>query len=248
MKNCDPIIDLKPIGEESSIKDVLRFGADILEGTVVGVVKGISGTAEDVLQGGVGICRGDFSKAADIVSKRAVGIVQGTIGAVCSGIAVGEAGYDSIVNDAPFITPSNRDHLTRLCQLGVYATTGGLLAEDAVPEGHACTNPGDACELPGVENGVFVGDEDELQQLIAVGEIQEAPLMESSEIERSAAERAAFLHAHGIEDTHGWEVHHVQPLAAGGADSADNMVLVSDEDHDRITAEHNRFYGWSRKA
>ena len=50
---------------------------------------------------------------------------------------------------------------------------------------------------------------------------------------------------HGYENTpEGYDVHHIVPVSEGGPDSVDNMVLVSEEEHDRITAAHRAYYGW----
>ncbi|MGI6647590.1 MAG: HNH endonuclease signature motif containing protein [Bacillota bacterium] len=55
----------------------------------------------------------------------------------------------------------------------------------------------------------------------------------------------AFLTEHGYTETpDGYEVHHIIPLSEGGADHPANMVLVLEEEHDQITAAHQRFYQW----
>ena len=46
----DDVIDVLPIGSKAEFKDVLRFGGNILEGTVKGVVQGVAGTAEDAFK------------------------------------------------------------------------------------------------------------------------------------------------------------------------------------------------------
>lgn len=90
------------------------------------------------------------------------------------------------------------------------------------------------------------GDEAKLQSVIAAGEIDGTTHVDAADVSRSAAERSAFLAQHGFDGTpEGAQVHHVHPLSEGGSDKADNMVLVSEADHDRITAEHRRFYGWN---
>jgi hypothetical protein len=55
---------------------------------------------------------------------------------------------------------------------------------------------------------------------------------------RSPAERAAFHREHPCPATGlrrgacpGWEVDHIQPLCAGGADHRSNMQWISKEDH-----------------
>lgn len=222
----DDVINVLPVDTKAEFKDFLRFGSDILEGTVKGVIHGVAGTAEDALKSTVELCKGNVGEAAKIAVDRVTNIGVGTVRTLQSGVAITEATVKSVVQDEPFITHENQIHLTRLCQLGVYAAAGVALASDSVPEGSHCAVPGDACQLPGVENGVFTGDASDLQNLIEAGEVEGA--------------------THGIEDSDGWEVHHIQPVAAGGEDSIDNMVLISPEDHDTVTAAHRAFYEWNK--
>ena len=244
----DDVIDVLPIGSKAEFKDVLRFGSNILEGTFKGVVQGVAGTAEDAFKSTVELGKGNVGEAAKIAVDRVTNIGIGTLRTVQSGVAITEATVKSVVTDEPFITHDNEVHLTRLCQLGVYTAAGAALASDSTPEGTQCMLSGDACQLPGVENGVFNGDAGDLQALIEAGEVEGAPHVAADDVDRSPMTRAEFLNAHGIEETEGWEVHHVQPVAAGGADSVENMVLISPDDHDTVTAAHREFYGWSKKG
>ena len=62
---------------------------------------------------------------------------------------------------------------------------------------------------------------------------------------RDIGARDAFLSVHGFDGVpEGYEVHHVVPLSEGGADTPDNMILVSEADHAAITSAHAGFYGW----
>ena len=244
----DDVIDVLPVGSKAELEDVLRFGGNILEGTVKGVVQGVAGTAEDAFKSTVELCKGNVGEAAKIAVDRVTNIGIGTLRSVQSGVAITEATVKSVVTDEPFITHDNDVHLTRLCQLGVYAAAGAAMASDSTPEGTQCTLSGDACQLPGVEKGVFNGDASDLQALIEAGEVEGAPHVAATDVDRSPMTRAEFLNAHGIEETEGWEVHHVQPVAASGADSVENMVLISPDAHDTVTAEHREFYEWSKKG
>ena len=97
-----------------------------------------------------------------------------------------------------------------------------------------------------VQNGMFIGDADDLNALIAAGELEDTTHVEAQDIERSIAVRDSFLSMHGFDGVpEGWEVHHIVPLCEGGADSTDNMILVKEELHDENTAAHRAFYGWS---
>lgn len=243
------VIDILPIGAKTDLKDVLRFGGNVLEGTVKGVLSGVASTASDALKGTAHLCRGEVKEAADIAVNRVTNIGIGAIKTVESGLAITEATVRAVVKDEPFLTEQNEKHMTRLCQMGVYVATGSAFVnEDNIPEGTHCAVHGDACALPGVENGVFTGDADDLQQLIEAGEVEGATYVSADDVERSAATRAEFLAAHGIEDAQGWEVHHVQPVSAGGEDAVENMVLISPEDHDAVTSAHREFYGWNRQS
>ena len=210
----DDVINVLPVDTKAEFKDFLRFGSDILEGTVKGVIHGVAGTAEDALKSTVELCKGNVGEAAKIAVDRVTNIGVGTVRTLQSGVAITEATVKSVVQEEPFITHENQIHLTRLCQLGIDAAAGASLASGSVPEGSHCAVPGDACQLPGVENGVFTGDASDLQNLIEAGEVEGATHVATEDVERSAATRAEFLATHGIEDSDGWEVHHIQPVAA----------------------------------
>lgn len=183
----DDVIDVLPVGSKAEFKDVLRFGGDILEGTVKGVIHGVAGTAEDALKSTVELCKGNVGEAAKIAVDRVTNIGVGTVRTLQSGVAITEATVKSVVTDEPFITPDNEVHFTRLCQLGVYAAAGASLASGSVPEGSHCAAPGAACQLPGVENGVFTGDASDLQNLIEAGEVEGATHVDTVDVEWSAA-------------------------------------------------------------
>lgn len=96
-----------------------------------------------------------------------------------------------------------------------------------------------------VENGMFVGDESDLEALIDAGKDPTAEHVEAEDSVRDPGVRAAFLAQHGYDELpEGYEVHHIQPISEGGADSVDNMILVSEAEHDEITAAHREYYGW----
>ena len=96
-----------------------------------------------------------------------------------------------------------------------------------------------------IDNGVFVGNDDELANLIEAGQQEGTTHIESDEIVRDISVRNEFLQAHGYTSVpEGYEVHHVVPLSEGGSDTPSNMVLVTEEQHEKITAAHADFYGW----
>ena len=144
-------------------------------------------------------------------------------------------------------TEKNKARMTAVCQAAVYVAAGGALIDDSAPQGDGCALNGDACSLPGVENGVFVGDGNDLQALIAAGEDPDAAYVSTADVSRDPGVRAEFLDAHGIDDTEGWQVHHVKPVSMGGMDVPENMVLIDPEDHQTITNAHAEYYGWHER-
>ena len=101
-------------------------------------------------------------------------------------------------------------------------------------------------ELSYVENGTFNGDEDDLNELSEMGMIDDAEHVDSDDIVRNLAERDRFLAMNGYDSVpSGCNVHHIIPLSQGGLDSADNMILLTEEEHAQITAQHREFYGWN---
>lgn len=246
-KANDDIIDVTPEGERASLSDIFNFVADIAADTVSGMIEGATHSAADVLDGASCLCRGDVGGAVKIAGRRVSHMFQGAVGIVQSGAAVTSACCDTLIHDAPFVTDANKHHLTRLCQAGVTGVTADALFSDDAPSGSECPLTEDACDLPGVENGVFVGDASDLKALTAAGEVPDTDHVSEADITRSEATKAAFLNAHGIEETEGWQVHHVVPLSEGGADDIHNMVLINPEDHRTITAEHADYYHWQKK-
>ncbi len=104
-------------------------------------------------------------------------------------------------------------------------------------------------QLDGVTNGMLVDNSsDNLDQIIALGELDEDmphTHIPSEMQHRDMEMRQVFLEQHGYDHTpEGYEVHHIIPVSEGGADTPDNMVLLSEEDHRQVTAAHQEYYGW----
>ena len=113
---------------------------------------------------------------------------------------------------------------------------------DSIPEDYACT------DISGVEDGVFVGDEDDVEDLADAGVVEDTDHIDTEDIVRSLAARNDFLSSIGYSELpEGFEVHHIIPLSEGGADDPSNMVLVPEEVHKEITALHGDAYGWHKK-
>lgn len=102
----------------------------------------------------------------------------------------------------------------------------------------------DVDNLPGVQNGMLT-DSSQLQQIIDMGEIDGAQHIHDDDIVRSEEMKKAFLHKYGYTEVPvGYEVHHIVPLSEGGADNPQNMILLSETDHNAVTAAQHIFYGW----
>lgn len=89
-------------------------------------------------------------------------------------------------------------------------------------------------------------------QAAAVAVIIAVVLSIIGEIDAPARDRAqvrAFLRAQGLERTpKGYEVDHIIPLCAGGADSPENMQLLTFEEHQQKTSIDLRWCYYLRKA
>lgn len=111
--------------------------------------------------------------------------------------------------------------------------------EPDIPDDYSCN------DMPGVEEGVFVGDDEDVNELAEAGEVEDSTHIDSDDIVRDLAARSEFLSSIGYEELpEGYEVHHIIPLSEGGSDTPDNMVLIYEEDHDKITDMHRDFYKW----
>lgn len=106
-----------------------------------------------------------------------------------------------------------------------------------------------ACnDIEGVEDGIFEGDNEELGILSEAGMVDGTDHIDAEDIVRNPAVRAEFLSILGYDSTpEGYEVHHIIPLSEGGTDDISNMVLLEEDDHAQITAEHSAFYDWKKE-
>ena len=102
-------------------------------------------------------------------------------------------------------------------------------------------------ELSGVDDGIFAGDEEELNELSEAGMLEDTEHIPSEEIERSLAMREEFLALNALDEVpEGYQVHHIIPLSEGCEDTPENMVLLTEEEHAAITAAHRDFYDWNK--
>lgn len=127
---------------------------------------------------------------------------------------------------------------------GVAESSGDAAA--AVSDAAVSTEDLACNSFDGVEGGVFDGSDEELNELSEAGMIEGSEHIDSEDIVRDPSVRAEFLASCGFESLpEGYEVHHIIPLSEGGTDDPSNMVLLTKEEHDAITAAHRNFYDWN---
>ncbi len=197
-----------------------------------------------------------YEQACERVVRRAEGMGRALGGAIESTCTLLEQASESKSPES-FLNKRNAKRVAQVAMIGL--GTGLLL--DAAFDGDGIDADADGglndhadaqlaayagLDPAAVQNGMFVGDADDLNALIAAGEQDNAVHVDAEDVERSIAVRDSFLAMHGYDSVpEGWEVHHIVPLSEGGADSADNMILVTEAVHDEITAAHRAFYGWN---
>ena len=125
------IVDVRPIGEESQLKDVIDFGTDVVVDSVVGVMDGLVGTGKDIWLSGLKLSHGETDQAAEIIKRRAHGVIEGIGETMKDGVNLAEAGVDALVNEKEFLTVENKERLTKVCKTGLYALLGGSLMDDS---------------------------------------------------------------------------------------------------------------------
>lgn len=244
----DTVLDARTSDDSTDLTDILNFTGRIALGTVQGVVSGAATLVTDAARGCVELSRGNVGKAADIIVERGCAVVQGAVTTAESAVEVLQSGANAVLHDKPFITPENEARLTRLTQTALYVAGGCVLSEDAASETETCRSMTDACSLPGVENGRFVGSAEELEALTEAGQIPDTEHLSADEVHRDPKVAEAYREQHGLVGANEYELHHIHPLSEGGADHPDNLVAITPEEHDRITAAHARYYGWNEKT
>lgn len=125
---------------------------------------------------------------------------------------------------------------------GVHITTEGT---DALMTDHGIIPDFNVNDLPGIEHGMLVNDfYGTLEQIAHTGEVDGAQHID--DVVRSVGAKMDFLNMNGyLSEPEGFQIHHIVPLSEGGADTSNNMILLSEEDHEFITSMHRIFYGWN---
>ena len=229
-----------------------RTGVHLATGILAGTAATIN-TAAGALND---VCHGRTEKAFDRVGRRVDQVVAG-FGEALDGTA--QLVEDAAKAPSPEAFLSNGKNARRaafIASLGIGALAGASLL-DSAGDADVDAEPGGLDGMPegsftyaslpegSVENGMFVGDGADLQSLIDAGKDPMAEHVDAEDTVRDPAVRAEFLAQHGYDELpEGYEVHHIQPISEGGADSVENMILVSEDEHDEITAAHREYYGW----
>ncbi len=202
-------------------------------------VKGVKNTVNTVTTVAKDIRKGDYDQALEHAGEHLERSLYGIGSSIENSVRLLDAAAKAKSADEFF----SSSHNVKLASSAAMLAVGSAIAVNALSDDDdaaAVDGP-----IPGMdENGMFTGDEDDLQELIAAGEVPDSEHVDN--VERDLSARGKFLAAHGWDSVpEGYEVHHIQPLSEGGSDTPDNMILVSKEDHDIITAAHRRYYHWS---
>ena len=100
--------------------------------------------------------------------------------------------------------------------------------------------------LEGVLNGMLV-DENKLDIIIEEGIRRGLNRWRrlSERAERCQETVDAFLGKYGYESIpFGYELHHIVPIAQSGADVVENLILLTADDHKKVTDKHRKVFKW----
>lgn len=241
----------------------LTVGTKVLLKASGAIIKGTTNTVVTTAKFAEAVTRGDAVGATRVVGNKIANMaVAGCATAKNVGDLLDEAEKCANDKNRPFLTKETERKLVATAALGTAVGVGAYLGcsdgDDASdsssdsmdpPAINHWTESGDTltCPIDGDDcDAILARNDDRLTDLISEGEIDGTEHVDSDDVHRSMAVRNHFLHDHGFDSVpEGYEVHHKIPLSQGGPDSTDNMILVSEEDHDRITAEHRKFYHWN---
>lgn len=191
------------------------------------------------------LLKGDISGAADCAFSRLGSAGRGVASALQGGTEIlGEALSGKPAEE--LFSAKNASAAASLLTLGAAVDIGsGLLGgsgAESAPLPDLSALPSDA-----VDDGMFKGDSDDLKTLAEAGELPDTEHVPSDEVPRSEAAKQAFLEQEGYDaQPEGYDIHHIVPLSEGGQDVPENMILLSEDEHDAVTAAHRDFYGWNR--
>ena len=101
-------------------------------------------------------------------------------------------------------------------------------------------------DMEWVRNGMLV-DESKLDIIIDEGITRGLNrwLRLSDRAERCQETMEAFLGKYGYDSIPvGYELHHIVPIAQSGADSVDNLILLTSDAHKKVTDKHREVFKW----
>ncbi len=233
---------------------ITKVVAEVATGATLDIAKGAAHTLEDTVKATQCLGRQDYDGACAILGKRIEGTFVGTVKRLeVAGELVEEAGKCLSDKDRPFLTKENTQKLTTVATVGLVSLAGvSFIDDDDIDDSESSDYiesssgllPSNA-EIFTINNGIFEGDQSDLEVLARAGQIEGTEHLDAEELDRNLAVRDAFLHEHGYSSIpNGYEVHHIIPLSEGGADVPENMVLITEEEHNYITATHSGFYNW----
>lgn len=249
---------------------LMDIGWGIAKGTLGGTARALLGSGRTAYEIGKAVVSRDVDAAADIAKRKAEGVISGAKVLAAESACLGRDVCNNYLQDRELVDERSKARIIRLgsaissIMLAGHIVQGVMLDDDCGTEasGDADCNAGaygygyvhgfvpavDVDELPGVENGRLV-DDSSLDSIIGMGEVPDSHHLDSSQYVRDLSARSTFLQQHGLESVPaGYEVHHIIPLCQGGADTPDNMILLSAEEHARVTAAHSAYYGWGQQG
>lgn len=209
------------------------------------IYAGLKNTAKDLTQAGECLAKKDYKGAGNVAYRHCARKVKAM--ANLAGM-VGQTAWSSAkrkYQGREVFQGNNRRRMIMLCGVAVAAIIAHEVADELYSDTYELV---DVDELAGVEHGMLV-DDSQLDEIINMGKIEDTEHIPAEDIIRSEAVRMDFLQAHGYDKLpDGYEIHHIIPLSEGGADSPENMILLTEEQHDIVTAAHAGYYGWNRHS
>lgn len=229
-----------------------HIGGEVLKREMTATAKGVikaGGTlvkyggqaTAGVVQAGYGHYTGsDTAKNKGLARlKSSVPVI---IAAVAAGLLAGEV-VDALAidDDGQYLSVSDSLALPNWHQVSWDDLDRMELFHTPIDTGHGFVPYIDPDTIPGVIQGVAT--EDAIPYISKLGEVDNS--VHITDVTRSQGVINAFLAEHGFNKVpDGYEVHHIIPLSENGADDPANLIIVSEELHQRITNQHARFYNW----
>ena len=229
-----------------------QLGQEVLQQEVKATVKGLlkaGGTmikhGSQAVAGALKIGYGHYTDSDTAKNKgmeRMKSSMPIILAAVAAGLLAGEVidalGVD---NDGQHLSVPDALALHNWHQVPWNDLGNEVFAYAPIDTGHGFVPPVDPDTVPGVIQGVAT--EDAIPYISKLGEVDNS--VHITDVTRSQGVINAFLAEHGFSKVpNGYEVHHIIPLSENGADHPDNLIIIAEELHQRITNQHARFYNW----